>query len=190
MMMRKILFLFLLIVPLNLTAQERIPRFEISGGYSFITLPGGTPMANYFESTTKTSHINGWMLSGSFNINRWIGLEAAYSENNGTAETLNSKGPFSSLGSSDYHIHNYLFGPRCSYRALKKVTPFIHALVGGVRQYETLRADWGIAVGGGLDVNLQKNFAIRAIQIDSLSVRSNTGLDLFARFSAGAVLKF
>jgi hypothetical protein len=72
-------------------------------------------------------------------------------------------------------------GPRFSYRP-KAVTVFGHWLLGA----GTNKIDWGassytkwqfaMAIGGGVDANVSKHFAIRAVQIDWMPIHSNLEL--------------
>ena len=78
----------------------------------------------------------------------------------------------------DLRVQTMLFGPRFSYRA-KAVTVFGHFLLGaatlkvddeqnlidGFRQDDT-NWQFAYAIGGGLDINVGKHFAIRPIQLD------------------------
>lgn len=74
-----------------------------------------------------------------------------------------------------------MVGPRFSYRP-KAVTVFGHWLLGA----GTNKNDWGtssytkwqfaMAIGGGVDVNVSKLFAICAAQIDWLPIHSNLEL--------------
>jgi len=98
-------------------------------------------------------------------------------------------------GKATVHRYTYLFGPEFSYRGNSKVRPFAHALFGFTKvnvskmniDYATMRdyiwngysyeyignitgsgssTQFAMALGGGLDINVDKKWAIRLAQID------------------------
>ena len=72
----------------------------------------------------------------------------------------------------DTRVNALLFGPRFAYRT-KRVTAFAHYLIGTANRrvaYDNVpsvsNTELAMGVGGGLDVNITKHFAIRAVQFD------------------------
>ena len=126
-------------------AQE-YPRVELFGGYSAL-------VSGDFDNL---EHANGLGLDFAGNINRHFGLVAEFGvhkENNQRA-------------------YSAYFGPRLSFRG-GGVTFFIHGLAGGVKiptggDYVTVTS---LAGGGGLDINVGDNVAIRLFQIDYTPIR-------------------
>ena len=126
-------------------AQE-YPRVELFGGYS--ALVSG--------DLNNLEHANGLGLDFAGNINRHFGLVAelgVHKEN-------------------DQRAYSAYFGPRISFRG-GRVTFFIHALAGGIKiptggDSVTVAS---LAGGGGLDINVGDNVAIRLFQIDYTPIR-------------------
>ena len=91
----------------------------------------------------------------------------------------------------DTRINTFLFGPRLSYRG-DAVTVFGHFLVGGANSklqdelsgsgFEDGNTEFAMAIGGGIDVNLGKHYAIRAAQFDYLPIHT----DFNQRFGGGS----
>ena len=93
-------------------------------------------------------------------------------------------------------------GPRFTKR-MDGVTVFVHALPGFARQRRTERFTsiffgvqptttstsngFAVALGGGVDVNLGKHLAIRAVQVDYLPTRLKGGWKNSLRFGFGVV---
>jgi opacity protein-like surface antigen len=150
----------------------------------------------------------GWGIAGQGNINKYFGIVGEWNANHGSS-TFND----SEVGDVplDLRVQTILFGPRVSYRA-KVVTVFGHFLLGAA----TLKVDdeqnllpsfdahtnwqFAYAIGGGLDINVGKHFAIRPIQLDYVFTDSdliqNTndptkpGAFNNVRYNFGAVFKF
>jgi hypothetical protein len=98
------------------------------------------------------------------------------------------------------HRFTYLFGPQFNLHLNDKVKVFVHPLFGGV--HDTTRATFGtsrtdfsanafaMAFGGGVDVKLNRHFAIRPIQFDYVPTHFGGEWQNNFRFSAGVVFKF
>lgn len=115
--------------------------------------------------------VNGGNLSITGNINKYFGVEAdvaGYTTNGDAIGTL-------------------MAGPRFSYRLNNdKVNIFGHALFGGVAP----DAAFAMAFGGGVDLKVHKNIAIRLFQADYIQFRQNGFSSNNARFSTGIVFYF
>lgn len=193
-LMLALLFGFVMLTGWSVRAQSRwtqaedFPRAEVFAGYSYASLDRG----ERFDRL----NLNGWAASVNGNLNRHLGLT----------------GDFAGHYGSNFHVHEFLFGPTVSLRT-RNVTGFGRVLVGSARltRPDLVLTDLSgtsslvagrsttklaMGVGGGVDFNVSRNFAIRGIEVDYLPVRF--GGDLFntsrwtqnVRIKTGAVLKF
>ena len=148
-------------------AQDQpAPKLELFGGYSFLypgadvhgTLPGGLlPLSSRLESNPR-----GAGASVTYNFNRWLGLTLDGSGNWGSGETTLGK------RIDDSGFYNISAGPKVTFRSAH-FSPFFEALVGDHRLTPDAFHDidkLGFMVGGGLDVNLARHFALRLIRAD------------------------
>jgi hypothetical protein len=179
--MRKIFLsaaIAVLCIPFAAMAQQEHPKIEAFGGYS------------YFRANPEHFNLNGWNAQITGNFNHWFGL---------TADVAGHYASPSALGSG-VNINQYTFtgGPTISHRA-GKITPFAHALFGGARAgtdaFGIKSNDWAFAMilGGGIDINIGKSFAIRPIQADYVMTKFGSGEDNRQnnfRYSGGIVFKF
>jgi len=178
--MIRLAWLVILILSLfsSLKAQDSLettPKAELFGGYSY----AGTG-----------SH--GFTASVAGNVNDWLGIVA---EVGGQYTRLSDQGFTEKI-----RTHSVLFGPRLSLRRKSRVVPFGHALF-GVSHLKTETNEFGpqltfsdtsfgMALGGGLDVRMTENLAIRAIQLDYLQTRFFGETQNKGRVSVGIVLRF
>ena len=91
-------------------------------------------------------------------------------------------------------VLSFMFGPQFSSRS-SGVTGFAHFLVGGTRGsagvdlggdlpgVSASELGFGLMVGGGLDVNVSKNLAVRIIQAEML-IRMNPLTAAYPSFAA------
>lgn len=164
-----VLFTVVLAVSVASFGQET-PKAEIFGGYS-PKFQGGMDVAN------------GWDASLTGNLNRWLGVTADFS------------GYYRSDMGVSQRTHNFLFGPRLTYRKASKITPFAQALFGIARQrVETSSGSitdngFAMATGGGLDYNLNQHMAVRLVQADYLLTRIGGSQQSTSRLAFGVVLK-
>lgn len=174
--MRKTLFSIglVLLVSLSAAAQESTPKAELSPGYSY---------------AGESSH--GFDLSLAVNVNRWLGVVADVGGQYTNIEDEVSR--------ESIRTHSFLFGPRVSVRR-KRVTAFAHALFGTshINSDATelgqvfLFSDnsFAMALGGGLDININDRFAVRAIQVDYLRTRFFDETQNKGRVTVGVVFRF
>ena len=140
-------------------AQGDVPKAEIFGGYSYTRVDRGSGLSGI--------NMNGWNAAVTGNVNSWLGVTADFS------------GHYGSPGGVGQNRHSFLFGPKLSYRASQRFTPFAQALFGAVRAHRdafgagftTNETTFGMALGGGVDYNLSNRLAIRLIQADYLLTR-------------------
>lgn len=179
--MRKsfILAVFAAVFSLASFAQSTdVPKGEIFGGYQYTRINPG--------SSVDGDNFNGWEASGQYNWSPSIGLKADFS------------GAYKSVLGVSLRQHTYLFGPVVSARS-EKATFFAHALFGGARATADTGSSFfgsvsdnafAMAFGGGLDYNLNRNFAVRVGQFDYLPTRFGGETQNNFRYSAGVVLRF
>jgi hypothetical protein len=138
----------MLLIPAIPAIAQDYPRVEIFGGYSAL-------VAGEYDNL---DHVNGIGLDFAANLNRGFGFVAEFD-----------------IHKSDRNrAYSAYIGPRVTFRA-DRFSFFLHALAGGIRitqrgggPIETVAS---IAAGGGLDVNVSDNVAIRFFQIDYTPVR-------------------
>ena len=142
------------------------PKWELFGGYSFVypgatvygVLPGGVvPVNSRIEGNPK-----GAGLSLTYDFNHWLGLTGDLSGEWGSGESgVNDR-------IDDGEFFNLSAGPKITFRH-HYFSPFLEALVGGHRlASEVFRSDVavGFMAGGGLDLNLNRRFALRLLRAD------------------------
>jgi opacity protein-like surface antigen len=172
--MRKFLVLLpLLVLPVSAWGQQ-VPRVEVFGGYSNLE-------ANLNSSSVN---LNGVNFSAAENLNSWFGGALDFSTHFGTENGLKT------------NTQSLMYGPVFTYRKVKGVAPFAHALVGAVRggtdylDISKPEKRMGVYVGGGLDVKVMPNVALRLFQADYLMTHFSGIRQDNIRLSAGIVLLF
>ena len=156
-MKRFLAFLVLMLVPAAPAAAQQLteyPRVEGFVGYSYLN-------ADLFVDR-DSAHGFTASLSGNFHRNFGVTGEVA--------------GHWGTFGGVDYQNYTFLAGPRVTGR-FEHVTPFAHALVGFANSRAAGDSDNNFAwvLGGGLDVNVTREVAIRVAQLDYLFVNANAG---------------
>jgi hypothetical protein len=153
----------LLLLPATLHAQ----RVELFGGYSYLRLDSAGGV-----------NLNGWNAALNLKAKAWLGLAADFSGHYGS--------PFGPSTSQ----HTFLVGPQLSFPA--RVSPFVHALVGGVRTSTAGVTDtsFAAALGGGIDSRVAPFLAYRLFQVDYLLTRFGGTTQNDVRVSSGLVIRF
>jgi hypothetical protein len=179
-----------------LAPAARAQDVEVFGGYSYLR----STETNYAHHT-----LNGWNAALSANIKSWD-MVADFS-NHYAPSTDN----FSPIGNGETGAM-YLFGPQYSFRHVPHVTPFVHALFGGVQAQRigagiigplgvcpapgcngyviTPETVFAMALGGGLDFKVRDHVWIRAFQVDYVHQEFSNGSTNSPRISAGIVFRF
>jgi opacity protein-like surface antigen len=148
-------------------AQDQpAPKWELFGGYSFFhpgaDVHGVLPLGVDPVSSRLEPNPRGAGASLTYNFNRWFGLTLDASTNWGSGEsTLERK-------VDDAAFSNLSFGPKITFRSAH-FSPFLEALVGDHRLMPDAFHDidkLGFMVGGGLDVNVSRHFALRLFRAD------------------------
>jgi opacity protein-like surface antigen len=185
--MKKPLFLASLLalcLPLAASAQEVAPKVEIFGGYSYLR-----------DDALNGVNAHGFNTSLAGNITKHVGIVGEFSRFT-NSESLS---PVPILGSItvNSNVLTYLFGPRIVLHR-GKAEPFVHALFGGARRNDKFPGRpvapvtdnaFAFALGGGLDVKVNDNFAIRVAQIDYLGDKLVGQTRNNFRYSAGIVIR-
>jgi opacity protein-like surface antigen len=185
---------------LTLEAQQ-VPQVEVFGGYSYLRAS---------DSLSERINQNGWDLSAAINLARSFGVVADFSNHYGSQSNV-----FAPIGSRGKGFA-YLFGPQYSYRAAPRLTPFAHALFGGIRAsrvYPNSFAGTGglglcgslsciqpvtsfaMALGGGLDVKATDRVWLRVGQVEYFranltNANGTSAAQNDVRISTGIVFRF
>jgi len=160
-------------------AQSSPPRVEVFGGYSYYN---ADPIVGDNDHERRSA--NGAALSVAGNFNSKLGVVAEVSGHHGTLNVFGLD--------RDWNTYTFLFGPRFSVRA-DRFTGFAHVLVGGVKtnisQFER-GTDFALAIGGGLDANINRRFAVRVVQLDYISARVASQRQWSGKFRAQTGIVF
>ncbi|MFN8008898.1 MAG: hypothetical protein U0V70_18105 [Terriglobia bacterium] len=192
------LFLFsALFCLMGLTAlADDAPKIEVFGGYSYLrfnpTLPG-----------IQNRSFNGGGGGVTFNLNNYFGIKAelmGYGSTNytipagttipGVTPPAVTTAPITTQG----NMFTYLFGPQVTYRT-SKFNAFGELLFGGsnsngyanvAEAFNGVGANiaggtqhpFTMAFGGGLDIKVAKNIAIRPVEIDWVLTRYTNPITL------------
>lgn len=153
-------------------AQETTPsKVDIFAGYSWAS-PGKLGIVNPGFTSTKLPGESGWGGSVTFNVQRNFGFTA----------------DFGGHYEKQANFGTALFGPKVMYRS-EHVTPFGEVLFGLARLSPAgskTANGFGIAAGGGLDLNVTKRIAWRVIQADYIRQQYNNDAGLGVGFMDGA----
>jgi len=223
MRLRAIFLAAMLSLPVFATAQSELnqpaTRGTVFGGYSLLHTNnslGSSGLGNFGSGLGLGSgNLNGWEGQGTFNFNRHFGVTADFTGNS------HQLAGFSALGFSvgtQQHMYQFLFGPTVT-TYFGKSSVFGHALFGAAHSSLSAGASvpilgglsapidsgnaFAMAFGGGVDIGITHNFAIRAAQIDFVRTNFNS-IDALAsgltsgtgnnqnsfRFSTGVVWRF
>ena len=163
--------------------QNDAPKWDIFVGYSFFAP----------NDTVHVLQIDGEVLPFDFNVEK-KGLAESfsyfYSRHWGIQFESGQHDLFTNSGSSTQGSSNsgiLTMEPGLIYRSPHKyITPFVHALVGGVYvdgpDHEPYTWGWGMTAGGGLDYNtpwFNHHLSIRFIQADYEHLHADSGISHF-----------
>ena len=151
----------------SLPAAAQDDKVEVFGGYSYMRLRGGADV-----------NLNGWEASAQYKFRDWIG---------GVADFDGHYGSQFGVGES---VHSFLFGPQVSWPS--KVSPFAHVLLGGAHFSAGGIGDtaFSMAIGGGMDYQVNDRFSWRIIQGDYLMTRFFGDTQNNGRLSTGIIYRF
>ncbi len=200
--MRKLAFVLALgFLSVPASAQSDYPRAELFGGFSFGSIEVQAPVSLTFGHEAA----EGFQAAIAVNVNRTLGIVVDFGGLWGDHPTFQSG---TSFGEGTFRVLHIFAGPRFTMRT-NRITVFVHALPGFAQQRETITTGsfffppttttstsngFAMALGGGVDVNLGKRLAIRAVQIDYLPTRFSTpfftNFRSNVRVGVGVVFKF
>jgi len=166
-------------------AQETAPKVDVFAGYSYL-------QANPGVNGVDSFHLHGGSASIAYNYREWLSGVADFGGyNNGNILNTGASGTLST----------YLFGPRVSYRHLRRITPFGQVLFGVAHANSSAfgtgssQSAFAMTAGGGVDYKLFDHFAIRPFQAEYLMTRFGVGTtgkqtQNNVRISTGFVFRF
>lgn len=157
------------LAPACLWAQQDPPKAEVFGGFSVLHINSGD------SSFTPV----GWQASLAGNINPKMGIVA----------------DFSGQYKDGVKVHSYMGGLRYNHR-MEKVTPFVHAMLGGTRVGDSTSSlnGFSLGIGGGFDYVATDRINIRVLQLDWAPTHFSEGgisqwQNNIVRFGFGIVFK-
>jgi hypothetical protein len=159
-----LVFLVSLAAGTRANAQDTGDKVEIYGGYSYFHL----------ENAPGSSNLNGWILSGQYKFNSWLGGVGEFSGDYGDSQS----------------VHSFLFGPQVSFPA--RISPFAHVLIGGAHYSAPGYGDTSFAaeLGGGFDAKIAPAFSWRIFEGDYEITRFGGATQNNAKFSTGIIIRF
>ncbi len=158
------LMVLLVLTSVSAWAQDKFPKAEVFGGFSVLSLDPG------YERIQPL----GFQASVTGNFHKNFGVV----------------GDFGGQYKNGAGVYEYLFGPKFSMRQ-RKATVFAHALFGGINAGGHVSdSAFAMGFGGGLDVNVNDHFAVRAVQFDWIPIQDAGAWDTNTiRFGFGIVIK-
>jgi opacity protein-like surface antigen len=186
--------LVLLAFSISVSAQDKTPTVDVFGGYSYLNFKVKLGFDPTFDVDRQSA--SGLGINVAVNLTKGLGIVG-----DGSYNTKGVRIP-AIFGPNTINVrHTYfLFGPRLSFRR-DKATAFVEGLAGGAHIRDEFghihsTTDLAFAIGGGLDLNVSKRLAVRAVQLDYLPSRrrlsSNTDKEWLQNFRVqfGVVFKF
>ena len=179
----RIAFCLLLLAARPLFAADT-PQFELAGSYTFMQ-----------DTTRSDSFPAGWAISATGNVNSWIGVVTEVGGSHRSCDNC-QRGPFATerFRGSNLHISvlTFMAGPRVATHANSLATPFAQVLLGGSHIRGGLEWDGALNTGftyqpgGGVDVRVARNAAVR-LQGDYRIIRTSGRFNKEPRFALGIV---
>lgn len=161
------------------------PRVELGAGYTFMR-----------DTDRGESFPAGWAISAIGNVNSWIGVVTEVGGSHRSCDNC-QRGPFATerFRGTDLHtrVLTFMAGPRVASHANSLVTPFAQVLLGGSHISGGLEWDGALNTGftyqpgGGVDVRVTRNAAVR-VQGDYRVIRTSGRNNQESRFLVGVVL--
>jgi len=161
------------------------PQFELAGSYTFMQ-----------DTTRSDSFPAGWAISATGNVNSWIGVVTEVGGNHRSCDNC-QRGPFATdrfRGTNlNVTVLTFMAGPRVASHANSLVTPFAQVLLGGSHIKGGLEWDGALNTGftyqpgGGVDVRVTRNAAVR-VQGDYRIIRTSGRNNKESRVLVGIVL--
>jgi hypothetical protein len=155
------------VLALPLMAQDN-PKAEVFGGYQYLHIG-----SNSSGDINSGQGFNGWDAAVTGNLSKYFGVTGDFS------------GSYATISGVSFKVYTYGGGP-VVFTYAGRVKPFAHVLFGGAHlsgsesSVSVSTNGYTVMAGGGLDVGVAKNVAIRLGQFDWLYYH-------FSGFSAGGV---
>jgi opacity protein-like surface antigen len=193
--MRKISLCFLLLLAsrASAAAQDVYPKAEIFAGYSYFNASPKTDRISDLIFSNRISQ-HGFGANVGFNLSKRFGVVVDYSHQSADKRILDLD--------TDTSTVLYMFGARFSARS-DGMTAYGQALIGGARRTAKSSAidisatDLALAVGGGVQLDINKHIGFRLMQFDYVPTRGADATPGIGRrwsqnfrAQAGFVLKF
>lgn len=185
----------------SFSQEVTIPKAEVFGGFSLASVPGVTsldPTTGLPTSARKS--FMGWQTSADFNVTNHLGIVGDFGGQYASVSGFNILG----VNVPGYSVNSYqfLFGPQIAFYR-PRVTPYVHALFGGIRDGvgsisvlgittpAVSSTGFGMGFGGGFDVNLSERLALRVPQFDwtlkHIAGASVAGISVPGAWSTGEI---
>jgi outer membrane protein OmpA-like peptidoglycan-associated protein/opacity protein-like surface antigen len=180
------------------------PKVELFLGYSYVR-------AVKMNLGNRIADLQGGDANIAFNLNRYLGLVGDFAGYHADSLTFNGAGTSRTVD-AEGRVFTYMAGPRLSYRR-PRFTLFGQVLFGDANARKVTIGGctgssvctpllsenvFAMALGGGLDVKVHRNIALRIIQAEYLMTRfkdpsstaGTNGVRNNVRLSAGIVFRF
>ena len=137
----------------TLAQDTDTPVFEVGGGYAY---------RSFNVPAHSRLNMNGWELSGDYNVNNWLGVAGEFD------------GTRSDTGGLDW-VYSYTFGPQFYPVGHHRLTPYVNFLLGGAHYSLSgcggggcsfTQNSFAFGGGGGLDLTLTSHIAARLGQLE------------------------
>jgi hypothetical protein len=171
------LFICFLALSSSCLFAQKLPEIDLYGGYSYVRF--NSPSLGF----SSYSNLNGYSASITApHLYEQLGL------------TFNGSGAYG----SELTVYNFLLGPQFTFDR-GRIRFFGNALFGKgeakVQTKTTTRNEiasqgFAAAVGGGVDINIARRIAVRAIDIDYVHMKTFGNTQNTLRISAGVVYQF
>ena len=170
----------------NAPAHAATDPFQLGVGYSFMR-----------TAQEDVKNLNGFQVSGFYNVNSWLAFGGEFSGLYGTEPQHCLDGDVKT--SLDRYL--YLFGPQVTVQPYDRTTVYGHVLAGGVHDCNEVTFPGGsmrssadafaLAVGVGVDFQVTRHFSI-GLSFDYVPTHfeSSSGNDWQNNWTAGAAAKF
>jgi len=161
-------------------AQEiYYPKVEAFGGFSISSAAVSSVDPTTGLATSLRESFMGWQGSVNGNLTHHLAIVGDFGGQYKSLPGVTGAG--ATVSGVSLNSYQFLFGPRIMFRR-SRITPFVHAMFGGVKEgigSTTLSilgtsvttpavssTGLGMAMGGGIDVNLNDRLALRVPQFD------------------------
>lgn len=167
--MRNLLLLSMGLILLATTAvAQNNNKVDLFGGYQYSRVNPGEGASGL--------NFNGWNAAVTGYVNKWFGIT----------------GDISGAYKEGVHFHSFMGGVTVAPAHQKTVSPFVHALFGGVHGSGGGFSDnaFSMALGGGIDIHGHGHFGFRPIQADYAMTRFFSTTQNNVRISTGILISF